>query len=342
MTYVTSNNRVCCDSTHCRMTSVCDSVFQGCQVEIAVAQPVETIRNFAEMRERARAAGPRRLGIVYPEDDVSLAAASDALAERIAFPVLIGNEPRIRARAAELGLFELLSQADFVSAPHDAAAQAVSLAREGSIDMLMKGHLRTDELFHPVLDRQSGLRTGHLMHDVALFEYGSREQPRLVAISDCGLTVAPTLDQKRQIILGVIEVLHRVGITRPRIAIMSAVEIATEAMPSTLDAEALTGMSAAGAFGDADVYGPLALDNALFPWAAEAKGIFHPVAGHADALIMPNIEAGNLLAKSILFLACRDFGHVVVGASVPILIPSRVESAAEKLNAIALGVVCAG
>lgn len=311
-------------------------------METTVAQPVQTIHSFAEMHERARAAGTRRLGIVYPEDDVSLTAASDALAERIAIPVLIGNEPRIRARAADLGLFELLAQAEFVSAPSDAAAQAVSLAREGTIDLLMKGHLRTDELFHPVLDRQSGLRTGRLMHDVALFEFEDRDAPRLIAISDGGLTVAPTLDQKRQIVLGVIEVLHRVGITRPRIAIMSAVEIATEAMPSTLDAEALTEMSAGGVFGDAVVYGPLALDNALFPWAAEAKGIYHPVAGHADALIMPSIEAGNLLAKSILFLAGRQFGHVVVGASVPILIPSRVESAAEKLNAIALGVLCAG
>lgn len=310
-------------------------------MEATIAQPVQMMTSFAEVRERARAAGPRRLGIVYPEDDVSLSAASEALAEGLTIPVLIGNEPRIRARAAELGLFELLAQAEFVSAPCDAAAQAVSLAREGSIGLLMKGHLRTDELFHPVLDRQSGLRAGRLMHDVALFEFRAGEQSRLIAISDGGLTVAPTLDQKRQIVLGTIEVLRRMGIVRPRIAIMSAVEVATAAMPSTVDAGALTEMSAGGIFGDADVYGPLALDNALFPWAAEAKGIHNPVAGHADALIMPSVEAGNLLAKSILFLAGCEFGHVVVGASVPILIPSRVESRREKLNSIALGVLCA-
>lgn len=304
-----------------------------------IAQPVQAITSFAALRERARLAGPRRLGVVAPEDDVSLTAASAALLEHFAMPVLIGNEPCIRARAAALGLFELLAQAEFVSAPSTAAATAVDLAREHEIDILMKGHLRTDELFHPVLDRQNGLRTGRLMHDVAFFEHSSEDGPRLIAISDGGINVAPSLEQKKQITLGVIDVLHSLGIPHPRIALMSALEVVTDAIPSTIDAGALTQM--AGIFGDASVYGPLALDNALFPWAAEAKGIHHPVAGRADALIVPNIEAGNLLAKAILFIAGREFAHVVVGATVPILIPSRVESAREKLNAIALGVLCA-
>lgn len=304
-------------------------------------QPVQAIPSFAALRQRARLAGPRRLGVVAPEDDVSLTAASAALMEHLACPVLIGNEPSIRARAAALGLFELLAQSEFVSAPSNAAAAAVDLARDGEIDILMKGHLRTDELFHPVLDRQNGLRSGRLMHDVALFEHSGEDGPRLIAISDGGINVAPSLEQKKQIILGVIDVLHRVGVPHPRIAVMSAVEVVTDAMPSTIDADALTQMAITGVFGDASVYGPLALDNALFPWAAGAKGIHHPVAGHAEALIVPSIEAGNFLAKALLFVAGRAFGHVVVGATVPILIPSRVESAEEKLNAIALGVLCA-
>ena len=135
--------------------------------------------------------------------------------------------------------------------------------------------------------------------------------------------------------------LHCLGIPRPKIAIMSAIEVVSNAMPSTIDAQALTEMGAAGEFGDAEVYGPLALDNALFDWAAKAKGIHHPVAGHADCLVMPSIEAGNLLAKSIIFLAGRPFAHVVVGAKTPILIPSRVESAQDKVNAMALGVLYA-
>lgn len=304
-------------------------------------QQAHTITGFTVLHERARLAGPRRLGVVLPEDDVSLSAASAALIEHLALPVLIGNEPLIRARAAALGLFELLAQAEFVSAPSNAAAVAVDLAREGGIDILMKGHLRTDELFHPVLDRQNGLRTGRLMHDVALFEHLGDEGSRLIAISDGGINIAPTREQKKQIVLGVIDVLLRVGVAHPCIALMSAVEVVTDAMPSTMDANALTEMGVTGVFGDALVYGPLALDNALFPWAAAAKGIHHPVAGHADALIVPTLEAGNLLAKAILLIAGREFGHVVVGAAVPILIPSRVESAREKLNGIALGVLCA-
>lgn len=311
-------------------------------MEEIVLQRSAALTSFAEIRARARQCGPRRIGVVLAEDDVSLTAASDALREGIASPVLIGDPERMRARAVALGLYDLIARAEFVSAPHDAPAAAVRLARAGQIEILMKGHLRTDELLHPILDRELGLRTGRLMHDVAFFEHRAADPPRLVAISDGGLNVMPTLEQKRQIVCGVIDALHRMGVARPRIALMSAVEVVSDAMPSTVEAHALTKMAASGAFGDAEVYGPLALDNALFPWAAEAKGIHHPVAGHADALVVPSIEAGNLMAKAIMFVAGRDFAHVVVGAQTPILIPSRVESARDKLNSIALGVLYAG
>ena len=306
-----------------------------------VVERVKLIRTFAELRERACELGPKRVGVVRAEDDVALRAASDALLSRIALPVLIGDREKIRARAEELGLIELSERAEFVHAADTAAEVAVGMARDGAIDILMKGHLRTDQLLHPVLDKEKGLRTGHLLCDVALFEHRDESGSRLVATTDGGLNIAPTLDQKRQIILGAIEVLRCVGIVHPRIAIMSAVEVVSEAMPSTVDARALTEMGAAGVFGAAEVYGPLALDNALFPWAAEAKGISHPFASHADCLVNPSIEAGNLLAKAIIFLAGREFGHLVVGAKAPILIPSRVESAQDKANAMALGVLYA-
>ena len=296
---------------------------------------------FADVRQRAQELGPKRVGVVLANDDVALMAAADALSLRIATPVLIGNRNRIRARACDLGLLELAEGAEIVAANENAAELAVSLAREGAIDILMKGHLRTDQLLHPVLDKQKGLRTGRLLADVALFEHRDEEGPRLVATTDGGLNIAPALEQKRQIILGAIDVLKCIGILRPKIAIMSAIEVVTEAMASTIDARALTEMGAAGVFGDAEVYGPLALDNALFAWAAKAKGITHPVAGHADCLVNPSIEAANLLAKAIIFLAGREFAHVVVGARVPILIPSRVESAQHKVNALALGVLYA-
>jgi phosphate butyryltransferase len=310
-------------------------------MERGCVEGAEGVRSFAELRKRAREAGPKRVGVVLGDDEVALTAAAGALRAAIAVPVLIGDEARTRARARSLGLTELLARGEFVSAPASAAETAVEMAREGAIDILMKGHLRTDELLHPVLDKEKGLRTGRLLCDVAFFEVDGEAGKRLVGISDGGLNVAPTLEQKRQIVLNAIEVLRCLGIRRPKIAIMSAVEVVTEAMPSTLDARALTERCAAGEFGEAEVFGPLALDNALLEWAAKAKGIAHPVAGHADCLVVPNIEAGNLLAKAIIFLAGCEFGHVVVGAKVPILIPSRVESAEDKVNAIALGVLCA-
>jgi phosphate butyryltransferase len=215
------------------------------------------------------------------------------------------------------------------------------MAREGSVDILLKGHLRTDQLFHPVLDKEKGLRTGRLLSDMAFFEQRGVGGPRLTGITDGGLNPAPTLGQKRQIVLNAIEMLHCLGFRRPKIAVVSATEMVTEAMASTMDAKALTEMCAAGEFGEAEVFGPLALDNALLEWAAKAKGISNPVAGHADCLLVPTVEAGNLLAKSIIFLAGWEFGHAVVGAKVPILIPSRVESAQDKVNAMALGVLYA-
>lgn len=306
-----------------------------------VVEQIKLIRTFAELRERACELGPKRVGVVRADDDVALMAAAGALSSRIANPVLIGDRERIRSQAVALGLVELAERAEFVSATDHAAEIAVSLAREGAIDILMKGHLRTDQLLHPVLDKNHGLRTGRLLADVALFAHPGESGPRLVATTDGGLNIAPTLEQKRQIILGAIDVLAAIGIAHPKIAVMSAIEVVSPAISSTVDAEALATMGAAGLLGDAEVYGPLALDNALFPWAAAAKGITHPVAGHADCLLNPSIEAANLLAKAIIFLAGREFAHVVVGAKVPILIPSRVESAEDKVNSIALGVLYA-
>lgn len=306
-----------------------------------VFEAVSVLRNFAELRERARAYGPKRVGVVLADDDVALAAASAALIADVASPVLIGDERQIRDRAQGLGLVELVERADFVSVGENAAETAVRMAREGSIDILMKGHLRTDELLRPVLDKEKGLRAGRLLCDVAFFEHHDGEGQRLVGITDGGLNVAPTLEQKRQIVLAAIEVLHCLGIVRPRIAIMSAVEVVSDAVPSTVDARVLTEMGAQGVFGDAEVFGPLALDNALLERAAKAKGIDNSVAGHADCLVVPSVEAGNLLAKAIWLLAQREFGHLVVGAKTPILIPSRVETARDKVNAMALGVLYA-
>jgi phosphate butyryltransferase len=323
---------------------MCRFIGRGERMNTVISAGTSALTSFAELRRRALGLGPKRVGVVLADDDVALAAASDAMLKGLAIPVLIGDRNRIRVHAESLDLIELADRAEYVSSGHDAAHAAriaVGLAREGAVDILMKGHLRTDELLHPILDKQSGLRTGHLLCDIAICEFPDINGSRLLGLSDGGINVAPTFDQKRQIILAAIDVLHCLGIAQPKIAVMSALEVVIDSMPSTKDAQALTQLAATGAFGDADVYGPMALDNALFEWAARAKGITHPVAGHADCLVMPNIEAGNMLAKSVIFLAGWRFAHVVDGAAVPLLIPSRVESAQDKVNSIALGVLYA-
>ena len=278
--------------------------------------------------------------MVSANDEVALTAAAEALRLGIALPVLVGDLRKTREMAETLGLSKLIERAEFVDARDDPALSAVRLVRAGRAQILLKGHLRTDELLRAVLDKDDGLRTGRLLSDVMLFQYGSGDR-RLVGLTDGGLNVAPTLEQKIQIVENAIEVMRSLGIAQPRMAIMSATEVVSDAVPSTKDAQALTAMGAQGAFGDAEVYGPLAVDNALLESAAAAKGIHHPVAGHADCLVAPNIEAANMFGKAAKYLGGSACAHVVVGAKAPILIPSRVESAEDKVNAIALGVVFA-
>ena len=301
---------------------------------------VQQIVNFAELRRRAQELGPRRVAVVVADDDVALTAAGHALQLGIAVPVLVGNETKIKAKAGELGLTGLLVGAQVRDA-EDAAGAAVQMARAGGVDVLLKGHLRTDELLHAVLDKATGLRTERLLSDVLLYEDRLAGETRLVGVTDGGLNVAPTIEQKQQIVMNAIEVMRCLGIRCPKMAIMSATEAVTKSVPSTEDARRLTEMGEAGEFGEAEVFGPLALDGALLEPAARAKGISSAVAGHADCMVAPNIEAGNLLGKAVKYLGGSQCAHVVVGARAPILIPSRVESVDDKVNSIALGVVFA-
>jgi phosphate butyryltransferase len=282
-----------------------------------------------------------RVAIVCAEDDVGLAAAADATDSGIATALLLGSAAKIEARLRALGLEGLLGSAQIIDVvePLQAARMGCAMAASGEAEILLKGHLRTDELLRVLLERSVGLRTGRLLSDVLLYEDILTGETRLVGITDGGLNVLPTLEQKRQIILNAIDVLHAIGIRRPRIAVMSATEAVTESIPSTVDAAALVAMQEHGEFGEAELFGPLALDNALLMSAAKAKGITNAVAGRADCLVVPNIEAGNLLGKAVKYLGGSACAHVVVGARVPVLIPSRVESPDDKVNAMALGVL---
>lgn len=299
------------------------------------------LTSFSELRQQAQRHGPKRVAVVMADDEVALSALAQAVALKIAMPVLIGEEARIREKLAHVEEGAALRHAVFVSAQdaHTAAQTAVMLCRNGEADILLKGHLRTDQLLHAVLDKQSGLRTGRLLSDVLLYEDTLSGKRRLVGVTDGGINVLPTLEQKKQIIQNAVLVMHALGFGRPRIAVMSATEVVTDAIPSTVEAQALSNLAAHGELGECDVFGPLALDNALLKSAAQAKGIASPVAGHAEVMVVPNIEAGNLLGKAVKYLGGSPCAHVVVGAQVPILIPSRVESAEDKLNSVALGVI---
>jgi phosphate butyryltransferase len=302
------------------------------------------LSSFSELIAEARKRGPKPVAVIDAADDVAITAISKASSLGIADAILIGDEKKIREKMGLLGEDELGRRARVVGAagPEEAAATGVEMARRGEAAILLKGHLRTDQLLKAVLDKDRGLRTGRVLSDVLIYEDTTSGERRFVGVTDGGLNVAPTLEQKKEIIANAVQVFHALGFARPRVALMSATEAVSARIPSTVDARALTEMGERGEFGECEVYGPLALDNALLVSAAEAKGIRSPVAGRADIMVVPNIEAGNLLGKGVKYLGGSACGHVIMGARSPVLIPSRVESAEDKLNAVALGVIIHG
>ena len=300
-------------------------------------------KTFQELRQKARAAKPKVIAVVEADDEVALSAVHAAVQLGIVKPVLIGSVERIREKIENLDITALAAaQMLAATSPEDAAKQAVALARKGEAEIILKGHLRTDQLLRAVLDHDTGLRTGRLLSDVLLYEDILSGHTRLVGVTDGGINVAPTFEQLQQIVKNAVQVMHALGFERPKMALMSATEAVTDSVPSTVLAHKLTELAAAateGLLAQCEVYGPLALDNALLVSAAAAKGITSPVAGRADVMVLPNIEAGNILGKAVKYLGGSQCAHVIMGAKVPILIPSRVESADDKLNAIALGVL---
>ncbi|MEX0892626.1 MAG: phosphate acyltransferase [Gemmatimonadota bacterium] len=303
------------------------------------------IDTFAALLTRAAQLGPARLAVVAADSPSALHAASEAVSGGMVTAILIGSPDRIRALIGEHALAPL-GGARIVAAENgaEAAARAAELANAGEAELLLKGALRTDELLHAVLDRARGLRTGRLLSDVLLYEDTLAGVPRLVGVTDGGLNPAPTPEQLAAIAGNAVAVFHALGFARPRVALLSATEVVSEALASTVAAAELAARAAAGqvpGLREADVAGPLALDNALLESAARAKGITGPVAGRADIMVLPNIEAGNVLGKAVKYLGGSITAHVVVGARVPVLIPSRVESAQDKLHSIALGAVVA-
>ena len=263
-----------------------------------------------------------RCAVVHPCDEASLTGAVDAARLGLLEPVLIGPEARLRAVAEACGLD--LGGLDIIAMPHShaAAEHAAELAASGAVASLMKGSLHTDELVRAVLARKE-LRTGRRMSHVFRFDVPLYSKPLL--ITDAALNIRPTLDEKRDIVQNAIDFARILGVDRPHVALLSAVETVNANIPSTLDAAALCKMADRGQISGGVLDGPLAFDNAISADAARIKGIASPVAGQADILAVPDLESGNMLAKQLEYLAGATGAGIVLGARVPIALTSRAD-----------------
>jgi len=288
---------------------------------------------------RARALEPVPTAIVHPCDATALQAAVEAAHEGLIVPVLVGPEARIRA-AAEAAALDI-SPYRLVPAPHShaAAAEAVRLARAGTVEALMKGSLHTDELMHEVMDAASGLRTARRISHVYVMDVPG--YPRPIMITDAAINITPSLEDKRDICQNAIDLAHVLGLAEPRLAVLSAVETINPKIVSTVEAAALCKMAERGQITGGLIDGPLAFDNAVSEDAVRAKGIVSLVAGRADILLVPDLVAGNMLAKQLTFLAGADAAGIVLGARVPIILTSRADDVRTRLASCAVAVLVA-
>jgi phosphotransacetylase len=275
-----------------------------------------------------------RCAIVHPCDGASLGGAIAAMRAGLIEPVLVGPRHRIEAAAesAALDIGNVLLVA--VEHSHAAAARAVAMARSGEVAALMKGSLHTDELMSAAVDADKGIRTGRRMSHVFAIDVPSR--PRLLFITDAAINIAPDLEAKADICRNAIDLVRLLGIDVPKVAILSAVETVDSKLPGTIDAAALCKMADRGQITGGVLDGPLAFDNAVSAEAAKAKGIVSPVAGQADILVVPNLEAGNMLAKQLQYLSGAESAGIVVGARVPIALTSRADSIRSRLVSAAI------
>jgi phosphate acetyltransferase len=277
--------------------------------------------------------------VVHPCDETSLRGAVEAAELGIIIPVFVGPKPKITAVAKERGLD--ISRYTIVDAPHSdaAAARGVELIRESKGELLMKGSLHTDELMRQVTSGTTGLRTGRRISHVFVMDVPT--YPETLFITDAAINIFPDLDTKRDIIQNAVDLFTQVGLGTPRVAILSAVETVTSKIPSTIEAAALCKMADRGQITGAVLDGPLAFDNAIDPEAAKIKGIVSPVAGRAQILVVPDLEAGNMLAKNLSFLAKADAAGIVLGARVPIILTSRADSVRARMASCAVAVLYA-
>lgn len=294
----------------------------------------------ARARERSRNSVPA-VGLVYACDPLALQAAQRILQSGIARPLLIGPAAAIERAAAAAGIdmkdYEIVASGESAT---EAARRATALVREGQLAALMKGSLHTDELMSAVVDKATGLRGVRRISHAFVFDLPRYH--KLLALADCVVNIAPNLATKRDIVGNAVELLQRLGVAEPKVAIVAAVETVNPAIPATVDAQALVQMSLDGAWPGAVVEGPFGFDNAFSAAAARTKGIESRVAGDADLLVMPDLNAGNMLYKSFNYVGGGDCAGLVLGATVPIILTSRADSLGARLASVALAVLAAG
>ncbi|NKC31169.1 bifunctional enoyl-CoA hydratase/phosphate acetyltransferase [Falsiroseomonas selenitidurans] len=275
--------------------------------------------------------------VVAPTDHNSLDGAWEAAKAGLIEPILVGPEPQIRAAAEALGWDLSGVQLVATTDEHAAPARAVALVHEGVAAALMKGNIHSDEVLKHVTKGDGGLRAGRRISHVFVLDVPGREG--LMLISDAAINIAPDLMTKADIVQNAIDLAHAIGLPLPKVGILSAVETVNPAIPSTLDAAILSKMADRGQIKGGIVDGPLAMDNAVDVGAAKTKGIVGMVAGHADVLIAPNLESGNMLAKQLVFLSDAETGGLVVGARAPVMLTSRADDAQARLMSAALAVL---
>jgi phosphate acetyltransferase len=294
---------------------------------------------FERLVAKAHQQSPITTAIAHPCDAVSLESAVEAEALKLIVPILVGPAGRVREVAAKEELdisgFELIDAAH----SHEAATKAVALVREGRAQALMKGSLHTDELMAAVVSRETGLRTARRISHCFIMDIPGH--PQALVITDAAINIAPSLADKIHIVQNAIDLVRALTDEPVRVAILSAMETVNPAVPSTLEAAALCKMADRGQITGALLDGPLALDNAISLDAAAIKHIVSPVAGRANVLIVPDLEAGNMLAKSLSFLASADAAGIVLGARVPIILTSRADSLLTRLASCAVAVLVA-
>ena len=288
---------------------------------------------------RCAALDPIPTVVVHPCEKTALAGAIEAGEKRLITPILVGPTAKIEAVAKSAGID--LHHMQIVDTPHShsSAARAVKLVREGCAELLMKGSLHTDELLGAVIARDTGLRTGRRISHVFIMDVPTYH--KVLIVTDAAINIAPTLEDKVDICQNAIDLAISLGLEKPKVAILAAVETVTSKMPATIDAAALCKMAERGQIKGGVLDGPLAFDNAISLEAAKIKGIRSTVAGDPDILLVPDLEAGNMLAKQLSFLANADSAGLVLGARVPIMLTSRADTVRSRIASCAVGVLAA-